>query len=218
MRLHLDGAYALHQFMEAEKGELRKQGQKFTDGRISSHTLRAHKVWSRISQPLHFALIIIRTLGIQACRGTSSIVSGVLTLDIHRDGKLVSGLNDYLSVVVQAIVLPLLGIGAIFKPKAVSDRLGQIVERLDVSMRTTWGAISQLHRFQAIPGVQTFFVKVPMMITAIPAIALRRSTQGVQELLKGRFSEAGSEFRRLIEVIGPFFWLRDRCDIGISKL
>ncbi len=197
MRLHLDGAYALNQFMEAEKEELGEQVQRFTSNAISARTLRAHKVWSRISQPLHFALIIIRTLSTQACRGTSSIVSGVLTFDFH--GKIVSGLKDYLSLLIEAVALPLLTIGVIFKPRVVKNCLEKMEGQLDVgSGDRNWSRSSHYEIIEGYSGLkpwaQKLWVEFPRMITGIPNILVGRSTLGVQAILHGRVKEAGKEF------------------------
>ncbi|NGX55668.1 MAG: hypothetical protein KR126chlam2_01307 [Chlamydiae bacterium] len=213
MRLHLDGAYALNRFMDGslralDYGNLERTTD-LSDETPSKCVLFARRVWFRLTLPLHFALTIIRTIGGQALRGTSSIVSGVLTLDFHRDGKLVSGLNDYLSLLVEAVVLPLLAIGAIFVPKAIGELLQKGVVRWDVDRnnRDFNGRIYQLRRSYWVPGVQTFFVKIPLMITGIPNIVLRQATLGAQSLLQGRVKQAGENFLGMLQCVASPCWI-----------
>ena len=216
MRLHLDGACALNMFMnkslEAPEDADLERIAKLSDESPSRCNLLARKAWFRITLPLHFALTIIRTVGGQALRGSALIVSGVLTLDFHRDGKLVSGLIDYLSLVVEAVVLPLLAIASIFKPEVVGTYLRKGMQKGDVDWnnRDYKGSILQRHRSYRVPGVDIFFVKVPLMITAIPNILLTQATLGAQNLLQGRVKQASKDFLGMLRCIAPPFWVLSR--------
>lgn len=79
-------------------------------------------VVSRIAIPLIIMpCVLIHGTGEKMIRGSFNIVAGLLTLH----GKtFLFGLNDLLSAVVEAIVLPLLGIVSIFSP-TLTKALGQ---------------------------------------------------------------------------------------------
>lgn len=71
-------------------------------------------IWLRITIFVHTALNLMRTVILQFFRGTGNILGGI----IHLDGeRFVMGLNDYFSLLIQAVALPVLGVITFLLPK-----------------------------------------------------------------------------------------------------
>lgn len=71
-------------------------------------------VWCRLMTPLHVALTLIRTVSVQTLRGSAFIFTGI----IHLDKKRVHvGFQDFISTIIQAISLPLLGVVTFISPR-----------------------------------------------------------------------------------------------------
>jgi hypothetical protein len=73
----------------------------------SEYFVAKRDIWLRITIFVHTALTMIRMLTSQFLRGTGNLAAGIAHLDGER---IVMGLNDYLSLLIQAVVLPVLGI------------------------------------------------------------------------------------------------------------
>lgn len=72
-------------------------------------------VWLRATIPVHVALTCIRSVAVQSIRGAGNLLGGIILFDGKR---ILMGLNDYLSLLVQAVVLPVLGFIVFLAPKA----------------------------------------------------------------------------------------------------
>ncbi|NGX55669.1 MAG: hypothetical protein KR126chlam2_01308 [Chlamydiae bacterium] len=159
----------------------------------------AKHTYIRLTLPLHFALTIIRTIGGQALRGTGMIVAGLLTLDFKSDGKIVFGLTDYLSLVVEAVVLPLLGILAIVKPHAVSAFLHKDdnSNRVDRTINRDSHENYIDYEFKG-DRWNTFITGTVWAITSVPNRFLTSSTNCIQSLLLFDISKTSDNGRHCL--------------------
>lgn len=88
--------------------------------------------WLRITILVHTALTLIRTITMQLFRGTGDLLSGI----IHFDGeRILMGLNDYLSLLIQSVSLPVLGCVVFVSPKTGHCILQNICFKLDTTRR-----------------------------------------------------------------------------------
>ncbi len=163
MKVYFDGA----DFLEKKVLVKQKEWSSFV----------AKEGWSRISMPIHIALETIRTVCCQAIRGTTSICAGIFTL---RGGKIVAGLKDYLSLLIQAVALPVIGIVATFHPKTGLTLLQKLTKyHLDYKeVRSTRTYVKIVESFfRGIGGVPSSFISL--------------STRSVSYLLRGKVKKAG---------------------------
>lgn len=108
MRLQLDGAYFLHKVAD-------DYGYGQSQNRVNS--LKKH-VWSRLTFLAQAILALVHAVVVQTLRAISSFISGILTLQ----GKRIRDAGiDVLSILIQVIALPILGIVGTFLPKTVFD-------------------------------------------------------------------------------------------------
>ncbi len=156
----------------------------------------------RLTLPLHFALIIIRTIGGQALRGTGMIVAGLLTWDFKRDGKIVFGLTDYLSLMAEAVVLPLLGILAIVKPQAVSAFLNKDDRSNPVDRASNRDSHEKYidYKFKG-GGWGKFIIGTVWAITSVPNRFLTSSTNCIQSLLLFDISKTSDNVRHCFKTL-----------------
>lgn len=91
-------------------------------------------IWLRITFLAHLALTLVRTVVVQILRGTGNLIAGM----IHLDGKrIVMGLKDYFSLLIQAIVLPIVGIAIFCWPRMGFKMLSSFRDFADVERETS---------------------------------------------------------------------------------
>ncbi len=110
-------------------------------------------------------------------RGTTTILAGVFTLSGE---KIVAGLKDYLSLLIQAVALPVIGIVATFHPKTGLGLLGKLTKH-----HKAYGEQVSSSRYVRI--VESFF----RGIGGIPSSFIFHSTKSVSFLLHGKVLDAG---------------------------
>jgi hypothetical protein len=90
---------------------------KLEEYQIDIPTLSFHAkkdIWVRLGIFLHTALTLIRAVALQLLRGTGNLLGGI----IHLNGaRVVMGMKDYFSLLIQAIALPVLGMVTFVLPK-----------------------------------------------------------------------------------------------------
>ncbi|NGX53431.1 MAG: hypothetical protein K1000chlam4_00142 [Chlamydiae bacterium] len=163
MKLYFDGAEALANVVREQ---------------TRSRHFVVREGWSRVTMPIQAALMCIRTVGCQTIRGTTNILTGVFIWDKER---IKSGLKDYLSMLIQAIALPLIGVVATFHPKA-GLRLLNKLKNGHVGGRAKWQEESSplTTRYQKIVGC------VFRGIGGIPGMVILGSTSSLSSLLRGK--------------------------------
>lgn len=117
MRLYLDGVNDLLHKIEDYDVEVTKDLFNFKKD-----------IWLRATIIPHTALTLVRTIVVQFFRGTGNIIGGALQLDGER---VLMGLNDYLSLLIQAIALPILGVITFIMPKTGYYLLSRMAQSFD---------------------------------------------------------------------------------------
>lgn len=175
MKLYLDGVKFLEEVVSLQS---------------KSNYAIVREGWSRLSMPIQVALTWINTVGLQAIRGTTTILAGVFTLSGR---KIVDGLKDYLSLLIQAVALPLIGIVATFHPK------------------TGLRLLTRLIRYQQIyqePKSASTYVRIVESffrgMGGVPYTIIDGSTQSLSHILQGKVKKEVDDISEIL--LGPLYF------------
>jgi hypothetical protein len=128
--LHLDGLYTF-------ANRLADYGYDYTSDQEdtrSKHSLDQEGIGTkrsflcRVTVIAQAVLILIQTTGKQSIRGLTFLLSGILTLD---GARFKIGMKDFVSVIVQSIALPILGLVAVATPHTAARESYKIAKLLN---------------------------------------------------------------------------------------